>query len=128
MHAARRTELTAENCERHHRYATLQNSTHVLSAGSARILEKPMIKILSVIAFLVAAGCSGVPTMEELETQAMLTGDWSAVDKRERSVARRLAQAPMQCPDGYAAICEVRFAERKCACATRDSFRMAFSR
>lgn len=86
-----------------------------------------MIKIMSVFAILMAAGCSVVPTMDELETQAMLTGDWSAVEKRERSVARRMAQAPMHCPSGYTAICEVRFAERNCACAERDSFRMSFS-
>jgi len=86
-----------------------------------------MIKILGVCAILFAAGCSVAPTMEELETQAMLTGDWGAVEKRERAVARRMAQAPVQCPNGYTAICEIRFAQRNCACAESDSFRMSFS-
>ena len=35
------------------------------------------------VGFLLVA-CEPVPTLEELEDQANLTGDWSQVEKRER--------------------------------------------
>ena len=85
------------------------------------------MKILSLAAAILMAGCGALPSLEDLEAEAMLTGDWTAVEHRERSIARRIASAPMDCPDGYVAICEENFADRSCACASGDAFRAMFS-
>ena len=90
--------------------------------------EAPQMKTLSLLAVCLMSGCGMLPSLDELETEAMLTGDWSAVEQRERSIARRMAALPVQCPDGYVAICEENFADRNCACASGDSFRAMFSR
>ncbi len=49
---------------------------------------------------LLLGGCASFASLEELEAQAMLTGDWSAVERRERIIARREAQDAVQCPSG----------------------------
>ncbi|MCH7538407.1 MAG: hypothetical protein IID57_11200, partial [Proteobacteria bacterium] len=41
------------------------------------------------VLLLMLGGCAVVPTLEDLEDQALLTGDWSQVENRERTIARR---------------------------------------
>lgn len=77
-------------------------------------------KILSVLIFVTMAGCTIAPTMEELETQALYSGDWSQVEKRERSSARRNEQRGSQCPGGHIAVCESRSLVERCSCVSRD--------
>lgn len=86
-----------------------------------------LTKILSVFIFLAAAGCTASPTTEELETQALLTGDWSQVEKRERSVARRMARQGPSCPKRHIAVCIDRFHDNICSCVQTDTVRMMFS-
>lgn len=35
------------------------------------------------------AGCSSGPTLQELKDEAMITGDWTLVEKREKAIERR---------------------------------------
>ena len=79
------------------------------------------MKILIVLVLVGLAGCTGSPTLEELETQALLTGDWAAVESRERSLARRQARQGPSCPMGYVAYCEDRFYDKVCTCLDRAS-------
>lgn len=65
-----------------------------------KALQRHRLKLsLSVIAILVmlAFAVSGCATMslEELEAEALITGDWSSVEKREASINRRKAEAEM---------------------------------
>jgi hypothetical protein len=71
-------------------------------------------------------GCAEVKTLEELELAAIQSGDWSAVEKREQSMARRKARRGPSCPSGSIAVCEVRGGDRQCQCASDDSFRRLF--
>ena len=82
------------------------------------------MKILSVLALILMAGCTVGPTMADLETQAMLTGDWSAVDKREQSFARRNPRRGRvrTCPAKYLSYCEIGLGKKRCSCLNRDSF------
>ncbi len=82
------------------------------------------MKILSVLARILMAGCTVSPTMEELEAQAMLTGDWSAVESREQSIAQRKFRNGGNCPPHYMNYCEVGLGEKRCTCIKRDSFEM----
>ena len=43
-----------------------------------------------VAALLILGGCSGYQTLEQLEDEALVSGDWSAVEKREELIAREI--------------------------------------
>ena len=85
------------------------------------------MKILLVISlFLVLAGCTAAPTLEELEFAALESGDWSEVRKRERAIARREARMAQQCPIGRIRVCVKRAGGNNCACVNRDEFQDVF--
>ncbi len=71
-------------------------------------------------------GCAQFQTLEELELAAIATGDWSAVEKREKAIARRQAQMGPACSDGLVAICESRGADDNCRCVSRRAMRDIF--
>ena len=60
-------------------------------------------------------GCVGRPTMQELETQALVSGDWSAVESRERMQFRLGRRADTQCPRGHTLFC-IEHGIQKCYC------------
>ncbi|MDH5304740.1 MAG: hypothetical protein OEW64_11685 [Gammaproteobacteria bacterium] len=82
------------------------------------------MRFLSVLALVFLAACASGPTLGELEDQAMLSGNWAEVEKRERSLARRQAQRGLQCPTGYLSYCEDRYGDRSCSCVQREGFRI----
>ena len=79
------------------------------------------MKIATVLVLFVLVGCAAQPTMDELETQAFITGDWSAVESRERAIARRALRSSRNCPAGYVTYCEESFSSSRCSCLKRDS-------
>jgi len=81
---------------------------------------------IAVSMFLVLAGCSAAPTLEELEFAALQSGDWSHVKKRERAVARRKAREAQQCSAGRIRVCEKRVRNDRCSCVARDDFQDIF--
>ena len=74
------------------------------------------------------AGCGSVTPMVELERQAMISGDWSAVERRERIQVRQKMNSGMLCPNGYIGYCEEDFGRSNCSCVGRDSIRSALLR
>ncbi len=50
------------------------------------------MKCMGVLLLSFLIGCAPVATLEELEAQAYVSGDWSEVEKRERIIARREAR------------------------------------
>lgn len=86
-----------------------------------------MKAIGNLILILMLGGCAALPTLEELEDQALLTGDWSQVEKRERTITRRQARESLDCAKGYVSYCETRIVNTRCSCvshaAMRDIFR-----
>ena len=85
------------------------------------------MKIATVFVFFLLVGCGAQPTLDELETQAFATGDWSAVEARERSIARRAARSGSQCPFGYLSYCENQYGNMECTCLKRNSFQMSLT-
>ena len=66
--------------------------------------------------------CAPLPTLAELEAEALRTGDWTLVEQRELLIAKRKARQPIQCPTGRVSYCE-RYAGRlDCQCVSRSSF------
>ncbi len=85
------------------------------------------MKIMLVVSlFLVLAGCTAAPTLEELEFAALESGDWSEVKKRERAIARREARIAEQCPAGRVRVCVKRIAGNDCGCVGREAFQDIF--
>jgi hypothetical protein len=78
--------------------------------------------LLSVLSILLLAGCADFKTLEELEFAALQSGDWSAVELREKSIARRKARHSMRCPSGLLPVCEQRGRRARCTCTSRDDF------
>ncbi len=82
--------------------------------------------MLVVSLFLILAGCTAAPTLEELEFAALESGDWSEVRKRERADARRAARMARQCPIGRVRVCVKRATGSDCGCVARDEFQDVF--
>jgi len=75
--------------------------------------------LIALVALLFLGGCAEMQTLEELEMLAATTGDWSAVEKRERRMARRAAR----CPSGYINVCQSLGGLQRCECAAQEDFR-----
>jgi hypothetical protein len=85
------------------------------------------MKVLVLLGVLILTGCISAPTLEQLETQAFLTGDWSAVERRQRTIAKRAALRTIQCPAGYIAVCKKQIGEDRCGCINDAQMRALLS-
>jgi hypothetical protein len=83
------------------------------------------MKLVSVIILCLLAACAAKPTMEELEAEASITGDWSKVEKREKMNRRMGVLDERQCESGYMLMCSKRSAKEICSCV-RPSDRAIF--
>ena len=83
------------------------------------------MKIPGLIILCLLVGCATKPTLEELEAEASNTGDWSAVENRERMNRRMGVQDERQCETGYMLMCNKRSAKEICSCV-RPSDRSIF--
>lgn len=85
------------------------------------------MKVLVLLGVIFLTGCGSVLSLEELEEQAFLTGDWSAVEQRERIIARREARKGVRCPNGQVSFCESRIGAPRCACVDSSEVRAALA-
>ena len=76
---------------------------------------------LLVLCVALLFGCAEHQTLEELELAALQSGDWTAVEKRERAIEKRRARRGFVCAGGAIAICESRGGDKRCECASQDS-------
>ena len=82
-----------------------------------------MKHVIFLLTVAVLTGCASQPSLQELEAQALQSGDWSAVEARERSLARRNGPGSSDaCPRGKALVCNERLEEPSCYCASRNDF------
>ena len=79
-------------------------------------MEVRVMKGIFVLALILLTGCAGVTPLEQLEAEALVSGDWSAVNKRERLIARRNLHANLRCPPGTIGYCELFRLTKKCSC------------
>lgn len=77
---------------------------------------------------LLLGGCAAAVPLAELERQAMLTGDWSAVERRERQMARRVEVRGPFCAHGFVRYCVDAGSRDRCTCITEQRLRDMFSR
>jgi len=86
------------------------------------------MKGLVILTMALLVGCAEVRTLEELELAAMQSGDWSAVERRERAVARRAQRGSTLCPSGSIPVCDQRPGETRCHCTSQEDLRAIFER
>jgi hypothetical protein len=77
------------------------------------------MRVIVAIALGLLAGCASGPTLEQLEAQAFATGDWSAVEKRERRLQQRDKRQGITCPYGQISYCESFAGVDRCGCLSR---------
>ena len=82
--------------------------------------------ICAACALLITA-CAGTQTLEELEAEALRTGDWSAVEEREALIAKRNSRRPQQCSAGLVSVCEKNLGRYTCQCLTRSNISQVFA-
>ena len=88
--------------------------------------EVRVVKGILVLILMFSAGCAGYTPIEQLEADALLTGDWSAVEKREERVARRNLYSNIRCAPGKIAYCEPYRSADHCGCVDQKVIRAFF--
>ena len=78
------------------------------------------MKAAVMLAALFLAGCSSFQSLEELEAEAIRTGDWSQVEERERILAKRQAREGISCPAGFVSVCLKYPGDPLCKCVHED--------
>ena len=82
-------------------------------------LELAAIVALSAV---LTAACAPLVALEELEAEALRTGDWTRVEQRERLLEKRAARQPSRCPAGTVNYCERFAGQLDCQCVSRSAF------
>jgi hypothetical protein len=74
---------------------------------------------IALFVVLTLAGCSSLTSLEELEAEAIATGDWSEVERRERVLREQKRTAEFDCPDGMTLVCIDNGGGEECVCRRR---------
>jgi hypothetical protein len=74
------------------------------------------MRIIVLVLTVTLAACASEPSLEELEDQAMVSGDWSAVERREEIQRDLRGKSAQSCPDKHTMVCEQTGANDKCTC------------
>jgi hypothetical protein len=86
------------------------------------------VKGLMLLTLMMLTGCASLTSLEQLESEAMVSGDWSKVDRRERSIEmRNLHRFVQQCPDGTASYCKTGVGSKRCDCVKTGTSQKFFS-
>jgi hypothetical protein len=82
------------------------------------------MKFVGIMVLCLLAGCSARPTIEELEAEALDTGDWAAVEKRERMDEKwGVVKTDSACRGDKVEICYTKSAQEECACVSPHDLR-----
>ena len=85
------------------------------------------MKVLVLLGVIFLTGCGSTLSLEVLEQQALISGDWSLVEQRERIIARREARKGVRCPSGQVSYCETRASHSRCGCVDHAELRSALA-
>ncbi len=75
------------------------------------------MKGILILALVLLAGCGTYTPLEQLEANALVSGDWSAVEQRERLISRRQASHGPQCQNNEFSLCQGTGRNAICECA-----------
>lgn len=78
------------------------------------------MKSIVIVSLLLLAACGNRPTLEQLEDEALVSGDWSKVEARERDDLHDQRQSAVRCPSGQIASCKTHLSPDNCRCVRSD--------
>jgi hypothetical protein len=82
-------------------------------------VSKNSVKFVGIMALCLLVGCSARPTIEELEAEALDTGDWSAVKKRQRMDEKfGVVKTDSACRGDKVEICQTKSGQEFCDCVS----------
>jgi hypothetical protein len=84
------------------------------------------MKGITILLLVLLAGCGTYTPLEQLESEAFATGDWSLVERREAVISRQNARSGAHCPDRTTNYCESKFGEMRCQCVSTKALRATF--
>lgn len=70
---------------------------------------------------LLTVACAPMKSLEELEEEALRSGDWTLVEEREALIAKRASRRPMQCANGLVSVCEKSVGLYRCQCVGKGA-------
>ncbi len=76
------------------------------------------MKFVILFTLVIVVGCAPSPTLEELEKEALITGDWTAVEWREERIKNRLELSAPGCPIGQSKNCIEEQSGIQCYCVS----------
>ena len=80
---------------------------------------KNRMKFVAIMALCLLVGCSARPTVDELEAEAMETGDWAAVEKRARMDKKfGVIKTDSVCRGDYVELCQTKSELEVCDCVS----------
>ena len=97
----------------------------LINVGRRPTINNTLVKGLAALLYctILLGSCSDSPTLEELRTEALTTGDWSQVESRERRLEskNRYRAWQLYCKEREAVlVCKghgtIQFSERDCTC------------
>lgn len=71
---------------------------------------------ISIFVLIILGACAPVTPLEELEQQALVTGDWSAVELRERVMRTQQGGDLPKCPEDELRVCIDEGVVEHCMC------------
>ena len=74
------------------------------------------MNIVILLTLLIVVGCAPRPTLEQLEDEASVTGDWVAVEHREELIKKHLEATAPGCPVGQRKKCVEEQSGIQCDC------------
>jgi hypothetical protein len=82
------------------------------------------MRIVGIISLCLLVGCTARPTIEELKEEALDTGDWSAVEKRQRMDDKwGVVKTDSACRGGRVELCQTKSAQEVCDCVSPHDLR-----
>jgi hypothetical protein len=81
-----------------------------------------------ILALILLTGCAGYKPLAQLEADALVSGDWSLVEQRERVIARRAERSGSNCPDGHISYCTNYMQGNQCECVKSNALNALFDR
>ncbi len=74
------------------------------------------MKFVFLISLVIVVGCAPRPPLEQLENEALITGEWTTVERREELIKERLESTAPGCPVGQRKKCIEEQSGIQCYC------------
>ena len=77
------------------------------------------MRTIALVAILVCTGCGSTKSLEDLESEAMISGDWTSVERRERQLRQQKRTAEFDCAADMTLVCVDNGSHEECTCMKR---------